>query len=90
MPPVVSGLVARFRAGASRMSRGFLILLNTLLLLALAEGAARVAEKLHPGGDQVTFAYSPYRMLKMQRAPWPLNRDGFRARELGTYRDAPS
>jgi hypothetical protein len=69
------------------MSRGFLILLHTLVLLALAEGAARVAEKLHPGGDQVAFAYSPYRMLKMQRAPWPLDRAGFRAQELETYRD---
>jgi hypothetical protein len=69
------------------MSRGLLIILNTLLLLALAEGAARVAEKLHPGGDQVAFTYSPYRMLKMQRAPWTLNRDGFRAQELDTYRD---
>jgi hypothetical protein len=68
------------------MSRGFLIILNTLLLLALAEGAARLAEWVHPGGDQVAFAYSPYRMLKMQRAPWPLNRDGFRAQELDSYR----
>lgn len=63
-----------------------LIALNTLLALGLAEGAARLAERIHPGGDQVSFVYSPYRMLKMDRAPWPLDRDGFRAQELETYR----
>jgi hypothetical protein len=70
------------------MPRGFLIVFNTLLLLALAEGAARMAEWVHPGSEDVAFVYSPYRMLKMSRAPWPLNRDGFRARELETYRDS--
>jgi hypothetical protein len=70
------------------MQRGFLIALNTISLLALAEGAARLAEWAHPDAEGVAFAYSPYRMLKMTRAPWPLNRDGFRARELETYRDS--
>jgi hypothetical protein len=70
------------------MPRGLLIALNTIVLFALAEGAARLAEWVHPDGEAVTFAYSPYRMLKMTRAPWPLNRDGFRARELETYRDS--
>jgi lysophospholipase L1-like esterase len=65
-----------------------LIALNTIILLALAEGVARLAEWVHPAGDAVTFAYSPYRMLKMSQAPWPLNRDGFRARELETYHDS--
>lgn len=70
------------------MPRSLLIVLNTLVLLALAEGAARVAERVHPGAEEVTFAYSPYRMLKMTHAPWRLNRDGFRAGELETYRDS--
>ena len=61
-------------------------LYTLLLLLALAEGAARLAEWVHPGRDQVSFEYAPYRMLKMARAPWPLDRDGFRARELASYR----
>jgi hypothetical protein len=73
-------------AGDSLMQRVFLIFLNTLLLLAVAEGAARVAERFRPGGDEVAFVYSPYRMLKMQRAPWPLNREGFRAEEFSAYR----
>ena len=67
-------------------SRVSLILVNTLLGLALAEGAARLAEWLHPSREQVAFEYAPYRMLRMSRAPWPLNRDGFRAQELETYR----
>lgn len=64
----------------------FKILLNTLWLLFAAEGAARLAEWIHPPVDDLTFEYAPYRMLKMSRAPWRLNRDGFRARELETYR----
>lgn len=72
------------------MPRGILsvplIVTNALLALALAEGAARLAERAHPGGDQVSFRYSPYRMLQMDRAPWPLDRDGFRAQELESYR----
>jgi hypothetical protein len=63
-----------------------LILLNTALLLVLLEGAARFAEWLRPQVDDVTFAYAPYRMLKMVKAPWPLNRDGFRARDWSSYR----
>ena len=55
------------------MQRGAVILLITLALLALAEGLARLAEWVHPGGDRLAFAYSPYRMLKMARAPWPLD-----------------
>jgi hypothetical protein len=70
------------------MPRGLLIALNTVVLLMLAEGAARLAEWIRPEAEGVTFAYSPYRMLKMTHAPWPLNRDGFRARELETYQDA--
>lgn len=72
------------------MPRGALsisvIVVNTLMAFGLAEGAARLAEKLHPGGGQITFEYSPYRMLKMDRAPWPLDRDGFRAADLRSYR----
>ena len=67
------------------MARGSQILLSTALALLLAECAARCAEWLHPSSDAVAFAYSPYRMLKMTHAPWPLNRDGFRAAELETY-----
>lgn len=67
------------------MPRGALIVLNTLLLLALAEGGARLAEWIHPQRADVAFEYAPYRMLKMSKAPWPLNREGFRARELETY-----
>jgi hypothetical protein len=69
------------------MTRVGWIVLNTVLLLALAEGAARIAEWLHPPAEELSFDYAPYRMLKMSRAPWPLNRQGFRARELETYRD---
>ena len=68
------------------MPRAALILFQTLLLLGLAEGAARLAEWLHPAAEDVTFAYAPYRMLRMANAPWPLNREGFRARELESYR----
>lgn len=68
------------------MPRAALILLQTLLLLGLTEGAARLAEWLHPAAEDVTFAYAPYRMLRMAKAPWPLNREGFRARELESYR----
>ena len=74
--------------GSPLMPRGVLIALNTIALFTLAEGTARFAEWVHPGAEGVTFAYSPYRMLKMTHAPWPLNRDGFRARELETYRDS--
>lgn len=67
--------------------RGVFIVLITLALLLAAEGAARVAEWIRPADADLRFEYAPYRMLKMSRAPWPLNRDGFRARELETYRD---
>ena len=67
------------------MARGLLILANSALALMLAECAARCAEWLHPSSDAVAFAYSPYRMLKMKQAPWPLNSAGFRAEELETY-----
>jgi len=66
--------------------RGFFIVVNTLMLLLAAEGAARVAEWLRPQDASLAFEYAPYRMLKMSKAPWTLNRDGFRARELDTYR----
>jgi hypothetical protein len=68
------------------MARFALLLCTTLLLLALVEGMARIAEWLHPSAEEVSFDYAPYRMLKMTHAPWPLNRDGFRGRELDTYR----
>ena len=65
------------------------VVLNSLLLAGLAECGARVAEWVHPyEGEGVSFAYAPYRMLRMSRAPWPLNREGFRADELETYRGA--
>ena len=63
-----------------------LIACNTLLAFALAEGAARIAEWVHPPASDLAFDYAPYRMLRMSRAPWPLNQEGFRARELDTYR----
>src|SRR5260370_24782958 len=72
------------RQSALRAAR--LILLNTVLVFALAEGAARIAEWVHPERPDMTFGYAPYRMLRMTRAPWPLNREGFRARELESYR----
>jgi len=62
------------------------ILLNTALVAVLAEGVAHVAEWVHPVTEEVAFEYAPYRMLRMSRAPWPLNREGFRAQELETYR----
>src|SRR5579863_3204346 len=64
------------------------VFLNTLLLLLGAEGVARLAEWIHPPADDLTFEYAPYRMLKMSRSPWQLNRDGFRAQELETYRNS--
>ncbi len=70
------------------MPRGFLIAFNTIVAFALAEGAARLAEWVHPPNDTMRFAYSPYRMLKMIQAPFALNREGFRAGELETYRGA--
>lgn len=70
------------------MPRGVLIALNTLIAFALAEGAARLAEHVRPEGEAMRFAYSPYRMLKMSQASFPLNREGFRARELDTYRNS--
>ncbi|HEV8144782.1 MAG TPA: SGNH/GDSL hydrolase family protein [Bryobacteraceae bacterium] len=63
-----------------------LILLNTLLLAALAESIARVAEWVRPERAELAFEYAPYRMLRTTRAPWPLNREGFRAAELESYR----
>jgi len=69
------------------MTRIARIVINTLLLVALAEGVARIVEWVHPPAEDLSFDYAPYRMLKMNRAPWPLNREGFRARELDTYRN---
>jgi len=68
------------------MVRAAQVIAQTVLLLAVAEGGAHVAEWLHPGSEEIAFDYAPYRMLRMIRAPWPLNREGFRARELGSYR----
>jgi lysophospholipase L1-like esterase len=77
------------RATSIRGAYGALALLtlNTLLLLALVEGAAALVEAVRPRKDPnlLSFAYSPYRMLKSATAPWPINSDGFRARELSTY-----
>jgi hypothetical protein len=69
------------------MNRIPIILCNTLLAMVLAEGAARIAEWLHPESAEIRFAYAPYRMLRMVKAPWALNRDGFRAKEPEAYRD---
>jgi hypothetical protein len=68
------------------MTRVALVVFQTLILLTVAEGAARIAEWLRPPREEVAFDYAPYRMLRMTRAPWPLNRDGFRAREPESYR----
>jgi hypothetical protein len=69
------------------MTRIPTLVFQTLILLTLAEGAARMAEWLRPQSNDLAFDYAPYRMLRMTRAPWPLNRDGFRARELESYRN---
>jgi hypothetical protein len=69
--------------GISAMLRT--VVLRSLVLLACAEAAARWVEYRADRGG-LTFGYAPYRMLRMTRAPWPLNREGFRARELETYR----
>jgi hypothetical protein len=68
------------------MTRAAWVAVNTLALAALAEGAARLAEWLRPPSQEVAFDYAPYRMLRMSKAPWPLNREGFRAQELDSYR----
>src|SRR5579883_1722286 len=79
-------MVAPGYCGSVDMPRSILIAINTLLALALCEGAARLAERIRPPGDSLAFSYSPYRMLKMVKAPWPLNREGFRADKLESYR----
>lgn len=68
------------------MTRAAVVIVQVLGWLLLAEGAARLAEWLRPGAEDIAFDYAPYRMLRMVRAPWPLDREGFRARELETYR----
>src|SRR5206468_1837985 len=65
-----------------------IVVFTTLALALLAEGGARIAEWLHPNHQALSFSYAPYRMLRMTKGPWALNRDGFRARELETYRDS--
>jgi hypothetical protein len=62
-----------------------LIAVNTAVVIALLECVARVAEWVHPQTEDLEFGYAPYRMLKMTKAPWPLNRDGFRAAEWPAY-----
>lgn len=68
------------------MNRAAEVIAQTLLLLLLTEGGARLAEWIRPGGEDIAFDYAPYRMQRMVRAPWPLNREGFRARALESYR----
>jgi hypothetical protein len=68
------------------MTRVALVVFQTLLLFTLAEAAARVVEWRYPGTSEIAFDYAPYRMLRMTKAPWPLNHEGFRARELASYR----
>ena len=51
------------------MTHVALVIVQTLAWLALAEGGARLAEWLRPGGDDIAFDYAPYRMLRMVRAP---------------------
>lgn len=80
------GVVAQ--ASIDRMPRGVLIAFNTIAAFALAEGTARLVEIARPQSDAARFAYAPYRMLKMTQAPFALNRDGFRADELETYRNS--
>ena len=67
------------------MNRAAQMIAQTLLLL-LTEGGARLAEWIHPGGEDIVFDYAPYRMQRMVRAPWPLNREGFRAGALESYK----
>lgn len=70
------------------MNRASHVIVRTLLLLMLVEGGARLAEWLRPAGENITFDYAPYRMQRMVRAPWPLNREGFRAGELESYKNS--
>jgi hypothetical protein len=70
------------------MVRLLTILACIALLLGLAEGTAQLLETIRPEVESVSFDYAPYRMLRMTSAPFPLNRDGFRAAELDTYRGA--
>jgi hypothetical protein len=68
------------------MTRTAQVLLNIVLLAAVAEGGARLAERWWPPQEDVAFGYAPYRMLKMTAAPFALNADGFRAAEWDAYR----
>ena len=68
------------------ISKAAVVVCNTLLLLVLIEAGAHIAERVHPETADLSFGYAPYRMLRMTSAPWPLNRDGFRAAEPETYR----
>jgi hypothetical protein len=67
-------------------ARAAAVLVQTVLLLLAAEFAARVIEAVRPARDELSFTYAPYRMLRMAKAPWPLNRDGFRALDWDAYR----
>lgn len=68
------------------INRLSIVILQALLLLGLGEAGARLVERVRKPDSDVSFDYAPYRMLRMVSAPWPLNREGFRARELETYR----
>lgn len=58
-----------------------------VVLLALGvEVGSQLIEWLRPEVEDVSFDYAPYRMLRMKSAPFELNREGFRAKELDTYR----
>ena len=68
------------------MGRRLTLVLTQLAVVAgLLEGGARIAEWIHPFRPDLSFRYAPYRMLRMEKAPWPLNREGFRAREFDRY-----
>jgi hypothetical protein len=69
------------------VTRISIVILQSLLLFGLGEAGARLAERVRKPEGGVTFDYAPYRMLRMVSAPWSLNREGFRARELETYRN---
>jgi hypothetical protein len=68
------------------MTRLAQVWVNIALMVAAAEGGARLAERWWPQREEVSFAYAPYRMLKMTAAPFALNSDGFRAAEWDAYR----
>lgn len=65
-----------------------IIILNLVFLLLIMETLAALYEYRKPSSANQTpigFDYAPYRMMKTNVAPWPLNEEGFRAKPLSLY-----